>query len=496
MAKFIGATVVSDIFLIAFKVPNSFRRILAEGAFSSVFIPFFTKQVDKDIVQAKKFAGSVLSLLLLIALLVTILCQIFMSEFLSIIAPGFTHNVEIAQSITHTARWLFLILPCVCVVAFFGGVLNVVNNFHTFAMTPIILNLSVVVGIFYSIYDKQNLLNSLVVSVLGSYILQLAMVLFAAKRADLIIHPRKFTLNKETRSFLSQFGIAILGSGVFQINVLIDTYFASFTVKATSYLYYVDRIIQLPLSLLGSTMAIAMLPLMSSAIAKNNISQVASLKQSSLEYALNLGVLISALLFINASDIVTTIYQYDKFLAEDGAQCAKLLVLLSPSLLFMVINKIVNSYFFALHKVKITLLLSILNLGLNVIINIVLFPIYGYFAIGISTTTATALSALVALFLLSRNISGLNWNRVYFVFFVNLLVAFLLFFFYRYTASIVNFSLVECKSLLFRLFFTLSSIGVQSLLYLCLLLLLGVVKIKPLLELAKYVATQRRKKRN
>jgi putative peptidoglycan lipid II flippase len=263
-ASVLGANIYSDIFFIAFKLPNLFRRIFAEGAFTQVFIPAFTRSTKKGI-----FAAHIFLIFLSIILILTLLVNIFPNTTAKAIAVGFdTKTIDIAAPYVAINFWY---LPLVFSMTFLAGLLQYKNHFATTAFSTALLNISLIGALLLS-QDKsaQEIVYYLSYGVVIGGILQLLIHIIALKKLGLVkiicggfkhLKDKSKSIKNETSKFKKQFFPAIWGNSTPQISAFLDTFLASFLISGSiSYLYYANRIFQLPLALFAIATSIALFP--------------------------------------------------------------------------------------------------------------------------------------------------------------------------------------------------------------------------------------------
>ena len=240
IARVLGAGRLSDIFLAAFKLPNLFRDLLGEGALSAIFIPMFA-----DSRRDKNFANNVFSWLVVVLLGITIIFEIFMPAFITILAPGFASDPGKLEMTTVISRIMFWYVIFICAAAFLSAVLNAFSKFILAAFMPVMLNIMLICALLMSaFYAPTTVLYIMAATVVASGIIQCA-VLWGRIRAGnfglRLIIPK---WNDKIKSMLKRFGVSLVGSGFYQITIIVGTLVASCQSGAVSWLYYADRIVQ------------------------------------------------------------------------------------------------------------------------------------------------------------------------------------------------------------------------------------------------------------
>ena len=271
LASFIGVGITSDAFLVAFKLPNFFRRIFAEGAFNAAFIPIFSEILKVD-GQRKAiiFAERILSLLLLVTIIFVILAQVFMPSIILIFAPGYLPGGEQSELTIKLSRLTFPYLILISLVTLFSGVINSLGKFASVAFTPIILNVVLIFGISLTNYFNKNSGEVIAIAVTLAGIFQLLWLFFPLHKLNIRIFLTLPSYSKKHIEFFKLFLPGVIGASVVQINLLTDIIFASLLPKGSiSFLYFADRVNQLPLGIIGVALSTALLPILSQKIITN-----------------------------------------------------------------------------------------------------------------------------------------------------------------------------------------------------------------------------------
>ena len=270
IAIFLGTSFIADAFFVAFRIPNTFRRLFAEGTFNAAFVPSYTSQLNKNKLKSNKFANDIFNFLLAGLFFLILIIQLFMPTFVGLIAPGFvdeTEKIELAITLT---RITLPFLLFVSLSSFFSAILNSHNKFAAASAAPIILNIVLIVVLLFAqiLGDRLAYYLSFGVSIAG--LLQLIFLYkFVSKffKADLNLN---FNYSKEVKFFFKKLLPSIFSSGVTQINILVGTIIASFQASAVSYLYYADRIYQINLAIAGIAIGVVVLPQLSKYIDLKN----------------------------------------------------------------------------------------------------------------------------------------------------------------------------------------------------------------------------------
>ena len=270
----------------AFRIPNTFRRLFSEGTFNAAFVPSYSREIIKSKDKARMFANSVFNLLVFFLLMTTIFIEIFMPGFVKIIAPGFSDDKEKMQLAINLTRLTFPFLLFISLASFLSAILNSHNKFAAAAAAPIILNVLLILCLVFAnrFGDKLVYYLSYTVSVAG--IIQFVFLIFFVKKFYLPNLNFKIKINNKIKLFFKKLLPSIFASGVTQINILIGTIIASFQASAVSYLYYADRIYQINLAIAGIAIGTVILPNLSKHVQTKNKLKISEIQNKALELSL------------------------------------------------------------------------------------------------------------------------------------------------------------------------------------------------------------------
>ena len=268
IAIYLGSGPVADAFFVAFRIPNTFRRLFSEGTFNSAFVPSYMSELNKGKDSAKRFANNVFNFLIIGLLLIVILIEIFMPFFVLIIAPGFVESGEKLEMTINLTRITFPFLLFVSLSSFLGAILNSFNKFAVASAAPIILNIFLILTLLYANHLNDELVYYLSYAVTTAGLIQLLFLIFFTKKYYFPKFSLRINLNKKIKFFFKKLFPSIFSSGVTQINILVGTIIASFQASAVSYLYYADRIYQINLAIAGIAIGTVLLPNLSKYVEK------------------------------------------------------------------------------------------------------------------------------------------------------------------------------------------------------------------------------------
>ena len=398
IAKFLGSTVTSDAFFVAFRLPSFFRRVLAEGAYSAALIPVFSGVVidSRDDREAADFVENTMSLLLFVTVILTFIFYFGMPYIIQVLAPGFSTNKEAFDLAVHFGKIIFPYLIFISLVAHFTSILNVHGKFAAGAFSPAILNISFILSLFLLTPQLSSAGHALSYGVLIGGLFQFIFMYQAILK---FYRPRIRIpqLNKKLKKFFRLFFPGVIGSGVIQLNIIIGTIIASFLpVGAISHIYYADRLNQLPLAIFGIAMGIVLLPGLSKAIKNDNKKEINDTQNRSLEFALLISLPSAVGLYILSTPIIHILFERGAFLAEDTLYTAQVLSIFSLGLPAYILIKILVTCFFAREDTKTPLYVAVVSVIINVVLSLLLISTMREMGIAL----ATAISAWANAFLL------------------------------------------------------------------------------------------------
>lgn len=375
IAKFIGVSVISDAFFAAFRLPNFFRRVFAEGAFNSAFVPIFIEKLQDDKKDGSElvFVRNIFSFLFYILLIFTIVFQIFMPLFMKVLFPGFFSDPEKSNLLISFSRITIFYLIFISLVSLFSGILNSLNKFAIPASSPIILNATLIFSIFAFAHFSENYGYALSWGVFLAGILQFLWLFFFSYKAGYLLYPKMPKINKDVKKFFKKLLPGIVGANVMQINLLLDSIFASMITGAVSYLYYADRINQLPLAMIGIAIGIALLPELSRRIKSQENDSAIKLQNIALEVGLILVIPATLALTCLAYPIISTLFERGAFSADQSFLVAKALMFYSFGLPAYVLVKVMEPAFFARGNTKTPMNIAVICLISNGVLNVIFY---------------------------------------------------------------------------------------------------------------------------
>lgn len=405
IAAKIGAGPLSDAFFVALRLPNLFRQLFGEGAFNAAFLPAFSgTYAAEGPAKAAALANALAGLMTLVLSGIVLLGIVFMPQLLFVLAPGFVGEALRFPLAVELTRITFPYLLFICLAALVSGVLNGMDRFAAAAAAPVLFNVVTMSALLGLAPFVATPAHALAWGVAISGVLQLGMLLVAARVAGMVINPLSVPrLTPEVRAVLRRMGPGLVGAGVTQVNLAIGIIIASLLpAGAVSYLYYADRISQLPLGVIGAAVGTALLPLLSRQLRTGQPLSAHRSQNRAIELSVAFALPAALAMAVVAEPIIQALFERGAFGAEATAATALALVAYAAGLPAFVLVKALTPGFFArgdtATPVKVAIGVVALNLGLN----LALTPIFGHVGIALATSAASWANVLVLGTLLMR----------------------------------------------------------------------------------------------
>ena len=421
IAVFLGASPLADAFFVAFRIPNTFRRLFSEGTFNAAFIPSYASELSQGKDRSDEFATNIFNLLIVTLFFIVLIIEIFMPLFVFLIAPGFDGDTSTMGIAINLTRITFPFLLFISLASFFSAILNSHNRFAIASAAPIILNIMLIGVLFFGKFLNDQLVYYLAYAVTISGIIQLTFLYIFVKK----FYSPKFTLkikiDEKVKKFFKKLLPSIFSSGVTQINILVGTIIASFQTSAVSYLYYADRIYQINLAIAGIAIGTVVLPQLSKYIQDGEKDKIKLIQNKALELCLFLSIPAAVAIFIASEQIVSALFGYGSFDENDIKNSAKALFYFGMGLPAFSLIKIFSSFFFAHHNTKTPFYLSLISVTLNILISIFYFKNVGFIIIPIATTISSWFNC-VGLFIYLKKDDLFNFNLEFVNKFVKIII--------------------------------------------------------------------------
>jgi len=422
IAIFLGTGMLADAFFVAFRIPNTFRRLFAEGTFNAAFVPSYSSEITKGKRQSNKFANDIFNLLFLGLFFLIIIIEIFMPAFVSMIAPGFVGDLEKMEIAINLTRITFPFLFFICLASFFSAILNSHNKFAAAAAAPIILNIILILVLIFSKSLGDQLVYYLSYGVSLAGFLQLIFLYKYVSNYYSLKFSFKLKANKKVKFFFKKLLPSIFSSGVTQINILIGTIIASFQASAVSYLYYADRIYQINLAIAGIAIGVVILPQLSKHIQSRNKIKILLIQNKALELSLFLSVPATIALIVGSEQIISALFGYGSFNENSVNNSSLALYYFALGLPAFALIKVFSSFFFANHDTKTPFYISLISVMLNIFISVYYFSEIGFIIIPIATSISSWFNSIL-LFLFLKNQQLFYFNQIFFIKFIKIIFA-------------------------------------------------------------------------
>ena len=476
IAIFLGASIFADAFFVAFRLPNTFRRLFAEGTFNAAFIPSYTSAKIEDKKNGKKFADDVLSSLLLILLFTVTIVEIFTPYLIYIIAPGFLEDQIKFNLAVELTRITFPFLLFVSLSSFFAGILNSNNKFAAAAAAPIILNVVLIISLIFSFMQGLDYVKQLSYGVTIAGIIQLFFLIYVTKKFYKPALNLSLRLSNKVRIFFKKLLPSILSSGVTQINILVGTIIASFQAGAVSYLYYADRVYQINLAIAGIAVGTVSLPVLSKAFKTKNIKKISNIQNKSFELSLLFSIPASFGLILAANEIINALFGYGSFSVNDVEMTAAALKFFGYGVPAFALIKILSNFFFARDNTKTPFYISIFIVSVNIFISVSFFNRIGFIIIPIATSISTWVGVIIYIYLLnSKKILLLKYQlKINFIKILisTIIMSFILLIFLDKFSNYLDYSYN------YKAVYLISIVSIVGMFYLLSCYLLGILKLK------------------
>ena len=422
IAIFLGAGFLADAFFVAFRIPNTFRRLFAEGTFNAAFVPSYASEIVKGKKNSNEFANQIFNLLFLGLFFLVLLIEIFMPVFVSLIAPGFIDDKDKMELAITLTRITFPFLFFISLASFFSAILNSHNKFAAAAAAPIILNLVLICILFFSKKLDDQLVYYLAYGVSIAGVLQLFFLYVFVKKFFSLKFSFHIKINEKVKFFFKKLLPSIFASGVTQINILVGTIIASFQASAVSYLYYADRIYQINLAIAGIAIGVVILPQLSKYIQSKKKDKILLIQNKALELSFFLSLPAMIALLLGSKEIISALFGYGSFNEESVINSAKALYYFSIGLPAFALIKVFSSFFFANNDTKTPFYISLISVILNIMISISFFKEVGFIIIPIATTISSWFNSFI-LFVFLKNRGLFYFNKIFIIRFFKIIIA-------------------------------------------------------------------------
>lgn len=409
IAAFLGATMYADAFFVALRFPNLFRSLFAEGTLNVSFVPLFTENLKKKgALSAQKFAGEAFSFLFYILLIFVVLIELMMPFATFVLAPGFDQIAGKIEITTYLSRITFPFLLFVSLVSLLAGILNSVGRFAAAAFTPCILNLVMIAALVFVSPFFDNPAIAISWGVFAAGIIELIFIYICVVRAGFKV--RLFSpfcvfwnISKELKTLFKRMLPGVFGSGVYQINLFLDTFFVSFVgAGAMSWLNYAHHLFQLPIGIIGVAIGTVLLPVLSRYIAEDKIKQAVYDLNRGLEVSLAMSVSSMIGLMILSTPIVSVLFERGAFTFASTLPTAFALQAFAIGLPAYMLTKALSPFFYARGDTKTPVRIAVFGVIVNAGLCLSLMQFWGHVGIALATGITVWVNAAQYIYLLKK----------------------------------------------------------------------------------------------
>jgi putative peptidoglycan lipid II flippase len=414
IAQVVGAGPVADAFFVAFRLPNMFRRLFGEGAFNAAFVPLFARRLEEDGEDAaRRFAADAQAVLFSFLMVLTLVVLATMPWVMLVLAPGFRDSPDQFDLAVALSRITFPYLVFIALTALLSGLLNSLGRFAAAAAAPVLLNVLFIAALLVLVPDgdagdgtragpeRAGYVMAWTVAAAG--LAQFLMLAVAARRAGMFLGPVRPRVTPALKRLWALMVPGLLSAGALQINMVVGTIIATLEAGAVSYLYYADRVYQLPLGMIGIALGIVLLPALTRKIRSGQDAAALAQLNRGIEAGLFLTLPAAAALMVIPWPIVTVLFERGLFEAADGRATALALAVYAAGLPAYVLNKLLQPAFFAREDTMTPFKVSLLMVIANIALSLALFFQMGFVGLALATSLSAWLGTLVlALFLVRR----------------------------------------------------------------------------------------------
>ncbi len=404
IAAFIGVGPLADAFVMANRIPNMFRRLFGEGAFNAAFVPMFAELRAKEGQEvAERFAAEAAAVMAFWLVGITVLAEIFMPEVLAVLIPGYVADQDEFALVVTLARITFPYMPLICLTALWSGVLNGMNRFAAAAAAPVVFNLVSISCMLGLRSYVPTVAHALAWGVSVSGVFQLALLIWAVRRAGLHLYLPRLRLTQAVRGLFARMGPGLVGAGMTQISQQIDIIIISFLPASTaSILYFAERVNQLPLGIIGVSVGTALLPTLSRHIQAGEPAEARAALNRALEYALALTLPAALGLAVAGGPIIATLYQHGAFDAAATAATSQALAAYAVGLPAFVLLKLLTPPFFAMGDTTTPLRVALVSIAINLALNLAFMQPLQHLGPALASSIASWINIAVLAVILHR----------------------------------------------------------------------------------------------
>ncbi len=404
IANILGAGAIADAFFVAFRFPNLFRRLFAEGAFSAAFVPIFSELLTKNsIIKAREFGEQAFSILILILICFLTVFEIIMPWAMYLLAPGFDSVPGKFELAVQLSRITLPYLLFISLVSLQSGILNALGHFGAAASAPILLNVVLISALLIFGGHQNQIGHLLAIAISLAGVAQFIWLSYHCTKYGFPVKLRFPKITKNIRLLGKRTVPVIFGASLYQINLLIGTILASLISDgAVSYLYYADRITQLPLGVIGVALGTALLPLLSNQISSGNSGLAKTTQTRGIEIALLFTIPATAGLAAISLPIVVVLFEHGAFSHQASLATSKAMVAYSVGLPAYVLIKVLAPSFFARGDTSRPVRIAAISLIINIVLNLLLMQMFGHIGIALASSISAWVNAISLAIVLHR----------------------------------------------------------------------------------------------
>ena len=396
IANAVGAEDVADAFFVAFRLPNMFRRIFAEGAFNAAFVPLFARRLEHDgAVAARRFAEESLSVMVFTLLPLLALTMACMPWVMLVLAPGFLAEPAKFDLAVELSRITFPYLLFMALTALLSGLMNSLYKFAMAAAAPILLNLFFIAALLVVLPLTGRAGQVMAWTVVAAGVAQFILLVVAVCRADMPLRLPRPRLTSGVKRLLTLMMPGLISAGALQINLVVGTIIASQREGAVSYLYYADRIYQLPLGLIGIAFGVVLLPDLARKLRAGDGAAAAENMNRGLELALLLTLPATFALIAIPVPIIIVLFEHGALTRQGSEAIAAALVAYAVGLPAFVLVKVLQPAFYAREDTKTPLRFALWSVAVNIVLSLILFAVMDYVGIALAASLAAWLNTLL-----------------------------------------------------------------------------------------------------
>jgi len=430
IATFLGTGPVADAWVVAFRFPNLFRRVFAEGAFNSAFVPLYSKRLEGEgPTAAKSFAEEAQAGLGSVLLIFTVVVVIFMPWAMIALAPGFLFGQgeafdlgvafsriasgEVPDKYALTVLFTRITLPYlffVSMVALLSGILNSIGRFLLAAAAPVLLNVVLIAALLFLTPYLPSAGHALAIGVFVAGIAQLVALIWGCRRAGVMPAPQRPLWTPRVKRLVTLGVPGVIAAGITQINIVIGTLIATLEAGAASLLYYADRIYQLPLGIIGVAMGVVLLPDLSRRLRAGDEAGARQSQNRAMEFSMILTIPAAVALAIIPLSVVVVLFEHGAFMRADAQGAAAAVTAFAFGLPAFVMIKIFQPGFFAREDTRTPMFYAAAQTAVNIVLSVILFRVIGFVGIAIATSAGAWINTLLLASRLRRD-GYLNFDK-------------------------------------------------------------------------------------